>query len=559
MTGRLLPCALVIAAALLACWPAHLGSFIYDDQYYVLQNPAVTGTASPFTTPLGAEAQALWRPLTVASYRAQWDGTGRAGPFLAANIALHVAVALLVLALGRRLGLGGGGSLIAGLLFACHPVHAEAVAWVSGRAELLAALFVLASWRAHLSDRRGAGWLSALLFFLALLSKENALVAPALFAIADAALGRRPLPWRRWLVLAALAAGAWCARLAVLETALPMGAPFGNLPLPARGLVAAGILGRALGLLAWPWPQRVFFPRDEFLAPDPLAICAVIGAALLVALLWRRQRATAVALLLVPGSLLTVLNLVPIGATFALRFLYLPSAFCCLAAGALLAALGRRERASGRGLGASLALVVLLLAVAIPACRTSVRVFHDDLSLWAHDAAVAPQVAHARYNHGYSLHAAGRDVTEAADRPGAEDELLASLRLDPGHLYGGFARVILGDLALQGAGRAAPNLVLAARRFREAIARQSTPVDAFLDARINLAGIALLAPQVVSPDEARRLLAGLPGAAGAAGLRPEQQRTVDGLRAQLDGEAPTAAPPGPPSEPATGTSSPDGS
>jgi hypothetical protein len=279
-----------------------------------------------------------------------------------------------------------------------------------------------------------------------------------------------------------------------------------------------------------------------------LALLVVLAVAAAVILLWRRQRLAATALLLVSVSMLTVLNLVPIGATFALRFLYLPSALACLAAGALVAALGRRELAAGRGLGASLALPALALILALPACRAAVAIFHDDLSLWAHNAAVAPDVAHARYNHGYFLDAAGRDVAQDRGHPGAEDELLESLRLDPGHAYAAFAHSILGNVALHGAGRATPNLPLAARHYREALARQPSIVDA----RINLASIAAVAPQVVSPAEALQQLARLQG---TPGLKPEQQRTVEELRAQLSG----APPPDSRSAPATGTSSPDGS
>ena len=546
MTRRLLACALVVGMALMAMGPARLGSFIYDDQDYVLDNPAVVGSASPWTTPLGAPSQALWRPLTVATFRAQWDGSPRAAPFLVANMLLHAGASVLLLA--SRLGLGAGGSLLAALLFAAHPVHAEAVAWVSGRAELLAALFVLAAWLAHLSERRAAPWVAALLLALALLSKENALLAPALFAIADVALGRRAVPWRRLALLAFVATGAWLARLHFLPHALPEAAPFGDVPLTGRGLVALGILGRAFTLLAWPLPQRIFYPRDEFLALQPATLAVLVMVGLAALLLWRRQRLAALALLLVPVSLLTVLNLVPIGATFALRFLYLPSAFFCLAVGALIAARGRHELASGRGLGASLAVTALTLGLALPACRSAAEVFHDDLALWTHEAAVAPWVAHARYNHGYFLDAAGRSVSEAPDRPGAEDELLASLRLDPGHLYAGSAEYLLGNIALRGAGRATPNVPLAAQHYRDALAHQ----PALIDARINLASIAVSAPEVVGRGEALVTLAGL---ASESGLRDDQRRTVAELRAQLAGTpAGGSAPP-----PATGTSSPDGS
>src|SRR5207253_5693736 len=75
---------------------------------------------------------------------------------------------------------GDNAALAAGLIFAVHPVHVEAVANIAGRAELMAALFaVLAVYAALARDR--IGW-SALAGALALLCKENGAVVPALIA-----------------------------------------------------------------------------------------------------------------------------------------------------------------------------------------------------------------------------------------------------------------------------------------------------------------------------------------------------------------------------------------
>lgn len=60
-------------------------------------------------------------------------------------MALHGAVTGLFTSLARLLLGGGPWSLLAGLLFASHPIHTEAVAGVVGRADEGAALFFLLS------------------------------------------------------------------------------------------------------------------------------------------------------------------------------------------------------------------------------------------------------------------------------------------------------------------------------------------------------------------------------------------------------------------------------
>ena len=78
MRTTLLLSALVAFAAVLSTAPAIDGGFVYDDEYYLVQNEAVSGDANPWTSPLGEQSQALWRPLTVATWRWQWPATGAA-------------------------------------------------------------------------------------------------------------------------------------------------------------------------------------------------------------------------------------------------------------------------------------------------------------------------------------------------------------------------------------------------------------------------------------------------------------------------------------------------
>lgn len=85
-----------------------------------------------------------YRPLTVMTFRwnVAWHGFNVFG-FHLVNLLLHAACSALVVLVARRVLREHSvyAPLFAGLLFAVHPVHVEAVANIVCRAELLCCLF----------------------------------------------------------------------------------------------------------------------------------------------------------------------------------------------------------------------------------------------------------------------------------------------------------------------------------------------------------------------------------------------------------------------------------
>lgn len=85
-----------------------------------------------------------------------------ASTFHVVNVLLHAAVTASYVGVLQCVGVGAWACLGAGLLFAAHPVHVEAVAGVVGRAELLAALafcLALAAYTRYLRGRAtGRAW-----------------------------------------------------------------------------------------------------------------------------------------------------------------------------------------------------------------------------------------------------------------------------------------------------------------------------------------------------------------------------------------------------------------
>lgn len=149
-----------------------------------------------------------YRPVTVLTFRFNYLTTGLDVRALhGVNVALHAAVAMLVLAIARNaLGLAREPALCAALLFAVHPVHVEAVTGVVGRAELLAAAFALAgyscfaAWCAPESHCRarsasptalehaGRALFCALTLALSFLSKETGITVAAIMLAHQAAI-----------------------------------------------------------------------------------------------------------------------------------------------------------------------------------------------------------------------------------------------------------------------------------------------------------------------------------------------------------------------------------
>lgn len=140
-----------------------------------------------------------YRPLPLAIFTIERALFGLWAPgYHATSVALHALNALLVFALGLRLGLTRGTAVAAAALFAVHPSLHEAVHWINGRSDPLAVAFLLAAtlvwlpWAAARARGESGGRAQAVtvvaivaLVFMATLAKEIAfMVTPALVLLA---------------------------------------------------------------------------------------------------------------------------------------------------------------------------------------------------------------------------------------------------------------------------------------------------------------------------------------------------------------------------------------
>ena len=393
----------VALCALLPHLPALWNRFAMDDLYIIVWNPLVHSIrgvfgafAGPYWPPdLGGQ---MYRPLPLASFALTWSiADDHPLLFHAMNLLWHAVVAVLVTALALRSpspdGRGGQGvrttGLVAGLLFAVHPVHVEAIANVIGLGELMAAAGVCLA--VYAAVARQNVLLSSLGLLLGLLSKENAVVAPGLIVWAWVVGFSRPSQ-RRMLEFAAswvVIAGAYLAVRGIVlapYARLHATAPvfLGETAFAGR-LTAVAALSDVVRLLILPVTLRVDYSPAERSIVRSLVdgrfvlglLCLAIWAVLLV-LAWRKGRKVeAFGLGWIAIPFLPISNLLfSTGVLLAERTLYLPSVGLALATGAVLA----------RAPGSRLRLIIPLLVLA-GGIRSAIRV-----PVWRDDFAVTQSI-----------------------------------------------------------------------------------------------------------------------------------------------------------------------
>ncbi|MBC7952027.1 MAG: glycosyltransferase family 39 protein [Rhodospirillaceae bacterium] len=267
----------------------------------------------------------------------------------AGAVLLHGANVLLLWRLAGRFASPIAAALGAAL-FAVHPALVQSVAWVSGATDLLMGLFVLLAVLAHLRwrDSGRKGWLAAIAvaYLAAVLSKEVALVLPALLFTLDR---QRGVAFKASLNLAVLAVVPvlW----AVLRAnALPATGLESNMAFDLRGWTRlADAVAFSLQASVFPWPQFYHLTVE----PAPLTSWLVVPALAVWALVaWFARRAMVplvwFVLFLAPPMVLAFHSV----HAWNFRFLYVP-----LMGAALLIALCRP---------AIIALAVLAGAVVSP-------------------------------------------------------------------------------------------------------------------------------------------------------------------------------------------------
>jgi len=425
------------------------GPFLYDDVTEILSNPRVHRlSAIPDLIALEFWTDApgwpsLHRPVTAATIPLLFVlGDGASWPFHLANLLLHGIVSMLLAAIVMRLTGRSAPALVAGVLFAVHPIHSEAVAWISGRSELLYAASGATAWWCHLRAREGRravwGVAAVLMLAVSLGSKETAICWPLIFLAGDflfAPAGLRARgQLRRYAAYFAVVL-AWLAwRYSILGHLgrRPFQGIFLSNPLdaspwwPAFPFTSMRLTLMAVVKGVWPGATCVDYGYDQVpIARSLLHWDVALASAALVALVWWGVRvarsgnsASPPRRLMLLGAMVSVLSWIPVSSfllpsivIFAERTLYLPVFGWCVAAGVVAEALWRRFPVR-RGMLVAAGILLTMVPAGLTVARGAL--YLDPLALFASGAAACSRSANAQVLHAAALEEAGRDAEAAA-------------------------------------------------------------------------------------------------------------------------------------------------
>jgi tetratricopeptide (TPR) repeat protein len=434
--GAFIISCLLVAVCYLNSLP---NDFIFDDAPIVSSNPAIRAISpvqflkSPYWTQ--QQYAGIYRPLVLFSLSIDYALWKRWAPgFRLVNLVLHAINGFLVFSICESLVGFGIVPFLAMVFYVVHPIHTEAVTTIVGRSELFAACFFFAAW---LLFRRGHSIWASFMFFLALLSKENAIVLPAILLLdmwffaslkgrgaerepdrakpqenSAAAPSPRGRGWSRLIPIGLVAVAYLALRFYVLgAVGIPTSAQYmaGRLNYFDRLLTSGRVFIKYLIIIFYP----LNLSGDYDFNAIPIArvtdwdawtgLFLIVAAILAITYIYRRgNRLLAFGLSFAVVVFIPSSNWVmPIGVLMAERFLYLPMAGLAFAAAVCFSVIKDQRLRRLTGIG--------FLLIAIVICNGHNYIRRDDFTFFKNMVRVVPDSAKARLGYGFALIKAGRN------------------------------------------------------------------------------------------------------------------------------------------------------
>jgi protein O-mannosyl-transferase len=483
--------AVLVLCATLPYLNTLFNGFVYDDNRQVLDNPYLKSfhyLPKVFGTTVwsfvGAQGVSnYYRPMMTLGYLFCYQVFGPlAYGFHLVNVCLNAGVVCLVFVVARRMFHDRTPAFVAAGLFALHPVHTEAVAWVAAVTSLELTFFYLLTFWLFLNVARPEGkrssWVELAMvasFAFTIFSKEQALTLP-LVAMAYEHFYREDRSQTTWRQKAGRYGVLWLMDVAyVLFRVQHLGAFAPQVQMSRLGwypslLSALVLITQYVVKLLWPWKLCAYYVFHKGSSvQDPRVIIGLgllLACAVVFLALWRRSRTATFGFVWFFATLAPVLDVRFLaGNVFAERYLYLPSVGFCWLVGWAGIQLWREvyKPLWRQGIVVAACLLAVLFAVRVVARNWD---WHDDHTLYTQTLKVSPNAIHIRENLGVV-------EWDHGNIDGAERQWRIALQINP------VDPIALNNLGLVYAKR--KQYEEAAHYFRQAILRKPNYTDPHLN------------------------------------------------------------------------------
>ncbi len=377
------------------CFLAYANSinngFVSDDVAGIMENPNISHLSGYWFEP-----QELLNSL---SYRmAKFDTV----PYHLFSIILHFLNTVLVFFF-LRLFFKIGPSALSAAIFAVHPIHTEAVAWISGRPYLISAFFILATYLLYYKETR-ITYLLSLTIFSYFINKNYSFYAflPFFIILSDVVFNRWRKNWKLWLpfllitALRLITAGYQIKQrvaVATLETGRIDG---------WQNLFSYFVYSIFSHLWLLIWPARLTLYHEPLLFYTWAMWLGFIALCILTCFLpyiFKKAKIIFLGMGMFILFLAPTYSPIPITNTVAERYIYLPSIFLCILIAFFYEAYAQKLDTVKR----KLLIAIFIFIITAYGVRTVIRNkdWKDAKTFWQATLRVSPDSSGAHNNGGF--------------------------------------------------------------------------------------------------------------------------------------------------------------
>lgn len=424
---------IIVATSQLVYLNSLSNQFVYDDEFTIVNNHFIkTWNNLPLLFSreyFKFSGELSYRPVVTLTYFIDY-ALWKLNPFgfHLTNTLLHTINAVLLFFLFTQVFNHRMVSLIAVLIFLCHPVLSEAVNAVSYREDLLGATFFLAAFLLYLKttkvERRFTPlyFASLVCYLFGVFSKEMAITLPFFIFFYDIILTKKPnlshkliCYYPGYIVVTVFYL---MIRFVILHNPIESHVSYPGDSVFVNFLTMSRVLASYIKLFFFPFNLCADYvvPNTSFLLDTSFILSFVIlsTVAVITYRMFFHSKGIFFSLVWFFISILPVLNIVPIENIMAERYLYLPILGFCMLGGTLIVhqnnKFGLLDK-KNRFLLWNFVTITILIIVLIIFFVTTVRrnfIWMDQTVLWSDTAKRSPDSFKAHNNLGNIYRDAGR-------------------------------------------------------------------------------------------------------------------------------------------------------